>query len=186
MFLVSSCSCLYPIHWSQVLSGEWRCRWSITDRRCSNYIWVMPTSVAYIGCLRVFVNWKLVISLIFFRLKQLLHPAVVVKNVSQLSTTRGNGIVDWAHWDTRLKLFTHFGQNKMAVIEDNIFLRIFFNEYFCILIEISLRVLRVQISVLWTSGHPVTKCDPLLGRVIQHDPQSRPMDNPALDEWEHD
>ena len=26
--LVSSCSCPCPIHWSQVLSREWRCSWS--------------------------------------------------------------------------------------------------------------------------------------------------------------
>ena len=38
MFLVvSSCSCLRSIHWSQVLSWEWRCSWSNADRRCSNY-----------------------------------------------------------------------------------------------------------------------------------------------------
>ena len=41
MFLVSSCSCLCPIHWSQVLSREWSCSWSSTDRRCSNYVWVI-------------------------------------------------------------------------------------------------------------------------------------------------
>ena len=28
MFLVPSCSCLYPIHWSQVLSREWWYSWS--------------------------------------------------------------------------------------------------------------------------------------------------------------
>ena len=28
MFLVSSWSCLYPLHWSQVLNPEWRCSWS--------------------------------------------------------------------------------------------------------------------------------------------------------------
>ena len=28
MFLVSSCSCLWPIHWSQVLSQEWRCSYT--------------------------------------------------------------------------------------------------------------------------------------------------------------
>ena len=38
MLLVSSCSCLYPICWSQVLNWEWRCSWSSADRRCSNYI----------------------------------------------------------------------------------------------------------------------------------------------------
>ena len=31
-------SCLCPIHWSQVLSQEWRCNRSSTDRRCSNYM----------------------------------------------------------------------------------------------------------------------------------------------------
>ena len=46
--LVSSCSCLYPISWSQVLSWEWRCSWSSTDRRCSNYIcWVINNLIAY-------------------------------------------------------------------------------------------------------------------------------------------
>ena len=46
MFLVSSCSCLCPIHWSQVLSWEWRCSWSSADRRCSNYIWVINNFIA--------------------------------------------------------------------------------------------------------------------------------------------
>ena len=40
MLLVSSCSCFCPIHWSQVLSREWR---------CSNYIWVIDNFVAYKG-----------------------------------------------------------------------------------------------------------------------------------------
>ena len=47
MFLVSSCSCLCPIQWSQVLSREWRCSWSSADRRCSNYIWVIDNFIAY-------------------------------------------------------------------------------------------------------------------------------------------
>ena len=41
MFLVPSCSCLCPIHWTQVLSREWRCSWSSADRQCSNYIFVI-------------------------------------------------------------------------------------------------------------------------------------------------
>ena len=41
-------------------------------------------------------------------------------------------------------------------------------------------------SVLWIKGRPVAKCDPLLGRVIQHDPQSRTMGDQTLDKWEHD
>ena len=48
MFLVL-CSCLCPIHWSQVLSQEWRCSWSSADRRCSNYIWVINNVIAYEG-----------------------------------------------------------------------------------------------------------------------------------------
>ena len=49
MFLVSSCSCLCPIHWSQVLSREWRCSWNSADRRCSNYIWMIDNLIAYKG-----------------------------------------------------------------------------------------------------------------------------------------
>ena len=41
MILVSSCCCLCSIHWGQLLSREWRCSWSSTDRRCSNYIWMI-------------------------------------------------------------------------------------------------------------------------------------------------
>ena len=40
-FHMSSCSGLCPVHWSQVLSREWRCSWSSADRWCSNYIWVI-------------------------------------------------------------------------------------------------------------------------------------------------
>ena len=47
--LVLSCSCLWPIHWSQVLSRVWRCSWSSADRRCSNYIWVISNFIAYTG-----------------------------------------------------------------------------------------------------------------------------------------
>ena len=52
MFLDSSCSYLCPIHWSQLLSREWRCSWSSADRRCSHYTWVinnlLPTKVRLI------------------------------------------------------------------------------------------------------------------------------------------
>ena len=49
MILISSWSRLCPILWSQVLSREWRCSWSSADRRCSNYIWVIDSSIAYQG-----------------------------------------------------------------------------------------------------------------------------------------
>ena len=49
MFLVSACSCLCTIYWSQVLNGEWGWSWSSADRRCSNYSWwstiKLPTKV---------------------------------------------------------------------------------------------------------------------------------------------
>ena len=53
MFLVSFCSGLCTIHWSQVLSREWRCSWSSADRRCSNYIWVINNFIAYWGAIYI-------------------------------------------------------------------------------------------------------------------------------------
>ena len=41
MILVSSWSCLWHIHWRQVLSREWRCSWGSADTRYSNFIWVI-------------------------------------------------------------------------------------------------------------------------------------------------
>ena len=35
MSLILSCNCLCPIHWSHVLSREWRPSWSSADRQCS-------------------------------------------------------------------------------------------------------------------------------------------------------
>ena len=58
MILILSCSCLWPIHWSQVLNREWRCSWSNADRQCSKGIWVINNfiaeGVAYIRGLTVF------------------------------------------------------------------------------------------------------------------------------------
>ena len=49
MILVSSWSCLCPIHCSWVSSIEWRCSWSSADRRCSNFIWVIHNLIDYQG-----------------------------------------------------------------------------------------------------------------------------------------
>ena len=49
MILISSCSHLYQIHWSQVLCQEWRYSWSSADMRCSNYIWVINNLIANLG-----------------------------------------------------------------------------------------------------------------------------------------
>ena len=46
MILIPFCSCLGPIHWSPVLSREWRCSWSSAYRRCSNYVWVIDNFIA--------------------------------------------------------------------------------------------------------------------------------------------
>ena len=61
MIIVSSCGCLCPIHWSRVLSREWRCIWSSADRRCSIYIWVISKfNSDLFSCykLRLFVRLK--------------------------------------------------------------------------------------------------------------------------------
>ena len=62
MFLVSSCSCLCPIHWSQVLSGEWRCSWSSADRRWTTSelsTSLLPAKVWHILEVWRYVSWCL-------------------------------------------------------------------------------------------------------------------------------
>ena len=69
MSLISSCSCLCPIHWSQMLGQEWRCTWSSADRLLLGAVptgfapttseWstiLLPTDVCCIWGLSVF--WK--------------------------------------------------------------------------------------------------------------------------------
>ena len=68
MFHFSSCSCLCPVHWGRVLSREWRCSRSSTDRWCSKYIWVIHTFIAHKGatyitadvwrCIKIHVGWN--------------------------------------------------------------------------------------------------------------------------------
>ena len=48
MPLVSLCSCLCLIHWSQVLSGEWRCSWSSTDSDALTTSLIAYLAAAYI------------------------------------------------------------------------------------------------------------------------------------------
>ena len=67
MIIVLSCSCLCPIHWSQVLSREWRCSWSSADSRCSNYIWVISNfnanqGATYIRGLMIFTKDTLLLA----------------------------------------------------------------------------------------------------------------------------
>ena len=71
MILASSCSCRCPIHWSQVLSREWRCSWSSTDRQSSNYIRMINNfigywSVTYIRGLTVHILWGILCNMNFY------------------------------------------------------------------------------------------------------------------------
>ena len=45
--IASSCSCHCPMHRRQMLSREWRCSWSSTDRRYSNHTWVISKFITY-------------------------------------------------------------------------------------------------------------------------------------------
>ena len=51
-----------PIHWSQVLSREWRCSWSSADRQCCNYIWVIYNFIAYYKVQLISEVWMCAIS----------------------------------------------------------------------------------------------------------------------------
>ena len=78
MFLVSSCSCVCPIHWNQVLSREWRCSWSIGGRRCSNWVinnFIACKDAAYIKYLQVFFEWRI---LIFTLVGSYKHPKMKI------------------------------------------------------------------------------------------------------------
>ena len=50
----------------------------------------------------------------------------------------------------------------------------------------NMELLKSHKAAVWMRGRTVAKCDPLLSRAIQHDAQSRPMGDPALDKWGHD
>ena len=56
----------------EVLSWQWRCSWSSTDRRCSNNIWLIDNFIAYQGStyirgltVFVFANTNTVYSFVF-------------------------------------------------------------------------------------------------------------------------
>ena len=95
-----SCSCLYPIHWRQVLSQVWRCGWSSADRRCSNYIWVINNFIAHLGanCIRGFT------VLIILWSQRLLFPRNHVQLIaSRLETSRAQLKGSSIHFVTTVK-----------------------------------------------------------------------------------
>ena len=74
MFLVSSCSWLCPIHWSQVLRCEWRCSWSSADRRWSlkvygkvmlAFLQMEMLSITCCALLLIFMPWHTVGRAVF-------------------------------------------------------------------------------------------------------------------------
>ena len=61
MFLVSTCSCICPSYWCQVLSGEWRCSWSSADTGAApiKSEWstnLLPVKVSYVRDLTVYID----------------------------------------------------------------------------------------------------------------------------------
>ena len=98
MFLVSSCSCLCPIHWSQVLSQELKCIWSSADRRCSNYIWVINNFIAY-QCVLILEVWQY-IYISWSRIHHWWSSRHLGKTVEQ------SIFCDW-DWLTLCSLITH-------------------------------------------------------------------------------
>ena len=92
MILISSWSHLCSILWSQVLSREWRCSWSSADRRCSNYIWVIDSLIAYQGAsyirdLTVTFKW---FSMLRVNSPQLLAQCVVYNHQWSTATLLQN------------------------------------------------------------------------------------------------
>ena len=106
MFLVSSCICLCPIHWSQVLRQEWRCSWSSADRQCSNNIWGINNFIAYqvatyirgfMVCIIFLQKHYLVISLL-----TMCHFVFHVPSVSEFNIQ-----VYFASWRTWIRYVKH-------------------------------------------------------------------------------
>ena len=88
--LVSSCSCLSPIHWGQVLSRQRRCSWSSADRRCSNNIWVINNFIAYWGVAYIRGLTVLWCKLHLLRVcLQLLRSAFGVNNIKSFLDIKG-------------------------------------------------------------------------------------------------
>ena len=140
MFLISSCSCLCPIHWSQVLSQEWRCIWRSTNRRRSSYIWVINNFIAYSGV--AYIRGLMVSNTQQFDIQ---HNTDMITSYNTYHININN-----------TKLFNKINQTINSSLPrqndhhftDGIFKCIFMNEKFCILIWISLKFIqRVQLTI---------------------------------------
>ena len=81
MFLVSACSCLCAIYWSQLLSRELICSWSNADRWCSNCIWMTNNLIAYWSAAYIRDLTAYFCSFFFQVVGVLFFPAVVVETL---------------------------------------------------------------------------------------------------------
>ena len=141
MFLVSPCSCLRSIHWSQVLSWEWRCSWSSADRRCSNYIWVINNFIAY---------W----SVTYIRGFTVFDNSVVTKinymNISFDFDRDACQISEWLenskHWS---RTFKTYDQTSYLILKWILFNHVVIKTFTCI----HFFVFRVSKSGMHTSSH---------------------------------
>ena len=121
-----SCSCLRPIHWSQVLSREWRCSWISADRRCSIYIWVINNFCCLLRCViysRFYGNWKLWSLLTVGGMQSLLLVwLLLLMNINTLWFSFA-----YMHWQMRSRLFYVMAGRQIrhqAIILSNILLSI--------------------------------------------------------------
>ena len=119
MILIWSCSFLCPIYWSWVLSWEWRCSWSSTDRLCSNYIWAINNFVACLGA--TYIRDLMVLYLYCTSLLCMSSCAIADPSLNTLRL--------W--WDGQ-----HF--------TDDIFKCIFYKQIFSVSIKISLKLIPIK------------------------------------------
>ena len=120
MVLVSSCSFLCPIHWSQVLSREQRCSWSSPDKWSFNYIWVIKKFIAYQvvtyirGLTIIHQGW-----VIHIHISKLGHHWFILWLITCAVPSR----YQWTNSDSlSIRPYgTYFVQNSKVIIEENIF-----------------------------------------------------------------
>ena len=153
MFLVSSCSCLCPIHWSQVLSWEWRCSWSSADRRCSNYIWVINNFIAYWGVtyirdfmVCVYVQLTVLINASWVNLIKWLNNLYSVKTFVSINVSGVDKIKVWkGHASSTVTTCKYKLENIVAI---KIFFTIKFVTNWCLLF-ISCEIYFESMGKLW-------------------------------------
>ena len=117
-YLASQCFC--PIHWSQVLSWEWSCRWSIADAPAT-YVWssiLLPTKVRLI--LEVWIELLIGENCRFYITVSLPHQKIITSNYIRYTST---------HRSLPGQNGRHFAKDILRCI--------FVNEKICILIKIS-------------------------------------------------